>query len=110
MLVAMIVPSHSRIFRLITESGRYSVCDIFSISFKGESIDIDISFQSIKTQPSCIVAFGATASTSSDVKVIVGKENVIVMPSLSTPIHFCFASYYVFNISFPLTSSLSCCF
>ena len=23
------------------------------------------------------------------------------MPSLSTAIHFCFASYYIFNISFP---------
>ena len=45
--------------------------------------------------------FGATRDTLSDVKVVIEKDNVLSMPSLSKAIHFCFASYYVFNISFP---------
>ena len=30
-----------------------------------------------------------------------GKENVIAMPSLIDAMHYCFASYYIFHISFP---------
>ena len=33
--------------------------------------------------------------------VVIEKDNVLPMLSLSTAIHFCFSSYYVFNISFP---------
>ena len=49
----------------------------------------------------CDTLFGATHDTLSDVKVVIEKDNVLSMPSLSKAIHFCFASYYVFNISFP---------
>ena len=37
-----------------------------------------------------------------DFKVVIETENVITMPSVATALHYCFASYYVFNISFPL--------
>ena len=33
--------------------------------------------------------------------VVIEKTNALPMPSVSAALHFCFASYYVFNISFP---------
>ena len=47
------------------------------------------------------IAFGLTRDSITDIKVVIENNNIIPMPSLSTAIHFCFASYYIFNISFP---------
>ena len=47
-----------------------------------------------------IIALGETRDSPTDMRIIV-EDNVMVMPSLVTAIHFRFASYYVFNISFP---------
>jgi len=33
--------------------------------------------------------------------VVMEKDNVLSMPSLTAALHYCFASYYVFNISYP---------
>ena len=33
--------------------------------------------------------------------VVIEKTNALSMPLVSSALHFCFASYYVFNISFP---------
>ena len=51
----------------------------------------------------CIVAFGATSDSISDVKVVIEKQNIMSMPNVTTALHFCFSSYYVFNISFPFS-------
>ena len=77
----------------------YAVCNV--IFCEGESVDIDEALCSLPTTAPCVIAFGATRDTLSDVKVVVEKDNVLSMPSLSKATHFCFASYYVFNISFP---------
>ena len=37
-----------------------------------------------------------------DFKVVIEGENIFPMPSLICALHFCFAAYYVFNISFPV--------
>ena len=37
-----------------------------------------------------------------DFKVVIETKNVISMPSVATALHYSFASYHVFIISFPL--------
>ena len=41
----------------------------------------------------------------SDFKLVIEKENVISVPSLSYALHCCFSCYYIYNISFPADSS-----
>ena len=48
-----------------------------------------------------IIAFGDSVTSASDYMVVVEKENIFPLASVTTALHFCFASYYVFNISFP---------
>ena len=54
----------------------------------------------IQVQAPSILAFGKTRDYPEDIKVLI-EGNILIMPSLVTALHFCFASYYVFNISFP---------
>ena len=75
--------------------------DVVCVFLKGESVDLKQSLSTLQTTAPCIVAFGLTRCSLSDVKVVIEKTNLLQMPSVSTAIHFCFASYYVFNISFP---------
>ncbi len=49
----------------------------------------------------CIIAFGATLDTPSDVKVVIESDNILPMPSLMTALNYCFSAYYVYNIAFP---------
>ena len=36
-----------------------------------------------------------------DFKVVIGKNNIISVPLLSTALHYCLASYYIYNIAYP---------
>lgn len=67
---------------------------------QGESIEIDESIDALQVKAPSIVAFGETRDLATDVKVII-EGNALIMPSIVTALHFCFASYYVFNIFFP---------
>lgn len=55
----------------------------------------------IDTTAPCLVGFGTTRASASDFKVVIEGDNVMSMPSVVTALHYCFATYYVFNISFP---------
>lgn len=68
---------------------------------KGESIDIDKAIQSVPVNSPCIIAFGATLDTIEEIKVVIERNNVIRMPSMLSALHYCFSSYYVFNMSYP---------
>lgn len=48
-----------------------------------------------------IVAFGETQDSLTDIKVIMERETIISFSSVSEALHYCFAAYYVFNISYP---------
>ena len=41
----------------------------------------------------------------SDFKLVIERENIISISSLSYALHCCFACYYIYNISFPADSS-----
>ena len=47
-----------------------------------------------------LVVFGETRDNPTDIRVTI-EDAIFVMPSLVSAIHFCFATYYVFNLSFP---------
>ncbi len=49
----------------------------------------------------CIVAFGGSIDFVSDVKVVI-ENNVLPMPSVMNAMEYCVASYYVFNMAYPL--------
>ena len=70
--------------------------------FQGESINIDEELQAINGSTPCIVGFGDCVKSVTDFKVVIEGENIFPMPSLIYALHFCFAAYYVFNISFPV--------
>ena len=70
------------------------------VLLQGESIDIDESITTLTIKAPSIAAFGETCDLLTDIKVVI-EETVFVMPSMAIAIHFCFASYYVCNISFP---------
>lgn len=55
----------------------------------------------LETRAPFIVGFGATRASATDFKVVIETDNVLSMPSVVTALHYCFPSYYVFNISFP---------
>lgn len=60
------------------------------------SIDIDVTISALSKEPSIAIIEG-------DIKVII-EENVFDMPSVETALYFCFSTYYVFNISYPLVA------
>ena len=62
---------------------------------------MDEAISSLEETAPCIVAFGETRDHISDVKVVIERTNVLSMPTVMKALHFCFCSYYVFNISFP---------
>ena len=33
--------------------------------------------------------------------MVIENDNIISLSSIKTAVHFCFAAYYIFNISFP---------
>ena len=68
---------------------------------QGESINIDESIATITVKAPTIVAFGETRDSLSDIKISI-EDNVLVVPCMEIAIHVCFASYYIFNISYPL--------
>ena len=59
------------------------------------------SLGTLQTTAPCTVAFGPTRYSLSDINVVLEKVNIIPMPSVLTAVHFCFALFYIFNISFP---------
>ena len=48
----------------------------------------------------CIIAFGETRGSPSEMRVVI-EDSVFIVSSISLGLHFCFAAYYVFNLSFP---------
>ena len=48
-----------------------------------------------------IAAFGLTVDKLTSVKLVIERENVLSMPSIAVALHCCFASHYLYNISFP---------
>lgn len=48
-----------------------------------------------------IVVFGVTKDLPSDVKVVMESENILPMSSVTDALHYCFASYYIFDAAFP---------
>lgn len=55
----------------------------------------------LETRAPFFVGFGATRASATDFKVVIETDNVLSMPSVVTALHYCFSTYYVFNISFP---------
>ena len=49
----------------------------------------------------CIVAFGASRNNIEDIKIVIETDTIIPVANMATAIHFCFACYYIFNMSFP---------
>ena len=47
------------------------------------------------------MGFGLTRTEVKDFKVVIENDNIISLSSIKTALHYCFAAYYVFNISFP---------
>ena len=54
----------------------------------------------LKVKAPCIIAFGETRGSPSEMRVVI-EDSVFIVPSVLLGLHFCFASYYVFNLSFP---------
>ena len=59
----------------------------------------------MEQQTPCIVVFGRTMNEITDVKVVIESINILRMNSLSVAMHCCFASYYIYNISYPSENS-----
>ena len=74
--------------------------DIYT-ALQGEAIDIDKSLQEVDLAEPYIAAFGVTLDSITDTKLVIEKDNILNMPSLSIALHCCFASYFLFNISYP---------
>lgn len=74
----------------------------FPLVLKGESISVDEAITSIEVKSPCIIAFGTTLDSVGEAKVVMEGDNVLHMPTLLTALHYCMASYYVFNISYPV--------
>ena len=68
---------------------------------QGESLDIDEELHALGCKAPCIVGFGMTRAAASDFKVVIEADNVFPMPTLVSALHYCFAAYYVYNISYP---------
>ena len=64
-------------------------------------MNIEACLGDITTRAPVIAAFGVTRNSISDVKVIIELQNVIPVTDVCTAVHFCFASYFVFNIVYP---------
>ena len=78
------------------------LCNSACVTFmQGESVDIESCLADMNIKAPFIAAFGVTRNDISDVKVIVELDNIIPVFDMHTAIHFCFASYYVFNIAYP---------
>lgn len=45
---------------------------------------------------------GLTVDTLTDVKLVIEGESILNMPSIATALHCCLASYYIFNMCYPL--------
>ena len=69
--------------------------------FQGESLNIQDELQTLECKAPFIVGFGLTRASASDFKVIIEEDNVFSMPSLVAALNYCFATYYVYNISYP---------
>ena len=48
-----------------------------------------------------IAAYGQCFDELSDFAVVTEKDTVLKMPTLETALHCCFATYYIYNISYP---------
>ena len=68
---------------------------------QGNAIEVEEALKTIEVRAPSVVAFGATKDSPSDIKVVMESENIMPMPSMVDALHYCFASYYIFNISFP---------
>ena len=64
-------------------------------------VSLDDTLLGLEEKAPSILAMGLSLEEISDIKVVIEKENVLSMPTMLKALHFCFASYYVFNISFP---------
>lgn len=69
---------------------------------KGKSVDVDEAIASIELKSPCIIAFGTTLDSVGEVKVVMEGDNVLRIPLVYSAMHYCMASYNVFNISYPV--------
>ena len=49
-----------------------------------------------------IAAFGDGSGDEMEFKLVVEMGNILNMPSLSVALQCCFASYYIYNIAYPV--------
>ncbi len=56
---------------------------------------------SIECRAPFIAAFGRNKDELVEFKLVIERENILAMPSLNVAVHCCFASYYIYNISYP---------
>ena len=73
---------------------------IFCTCIQGESVNVEESLSSLTVTAPSIVAFGETRGSPTEIRVLV-EGTVVIVPSVMAGLHYCFTSYYVFNISFP---------
>ena len=64
-------------------------------------MNIDRAICNITSTEPYIIVFGAVAAADDiAIKIVIEKENVISASSVEEALHCCFASYYLFNISY----------
>lgn len=68
---------------------------------QGDTIDINEIIEKDTLAAPYIVVFEETQDALTDVKVIMEKETIVSFSSLSEALYYCFAAYYVFNVSYP---------
>lgn len=61
-------------------------------------MDLEDSLDEVQTNEPVVLSFGDELSSVSIFKLIVEKDNVFHMPSLSVAVH---SAYYIYNITFP---------
>ena len=63
----------------------------------------------IEQQTPYFVAFGRLLNEVTDIKLVIESINIIPISSVSLVLHCCFASYYIYNISYPTDNNTFFC-
>ena len=62
--------------------------------------------KTMEQQTPYIVAFGRSLNEVTDIKLVIESINIIPISSVSLALHYCFASYYIYSISYPTDNNV----
>ena len=68
---------------------------------QGESLNIDECLESVECRTPFIAVFGVNMDSLTDFKLVIERDTIMSVSPLSTALHCCFASYYIYNIVYP---------